>query len=115
MTSREFIGLRKVKGLKGRYLIEPDVHVAGQYRLFGVPVVITNRLPNTTPTPATGRAALVDMSQVVVARDVAPSVKILTETFGDFDQQAVRVVYRMDVKPANPKAVVKLTGIELPA
>lgn len=111
MRSREFIALRKVKDADGRYLIEPDVHVAGQYRLFGVPVLVTNRVPDTTGATPTGRAALVDFSQIVVARDVAPSVKVLDQTFGDFDQQAIRVVYRLDAAPANPEAIIKLTGI----
>lgn len=111
MTSREFIALRKVKDNEGRYLIEPDVHIAGQYRLFGVPVLVTNRVPDTTGATPTGRAALVDFSQIVVARDVAPSVKVLDQTFGDFDQQAIRVVYRLDAAPANPEAIIKLTGI----
>lgn len=113
MKSREFIKLRKVKDTSGRYLIEPDVHVAGQYRLFGVPVLVSNRVPDTTAATPTARAALVDFSQVVVARDVAPSVKVLTETFGDYDQQAIRVVYRLDAAPANPQAVVVLSGITI--
>lgn len=111
MRSREFIKLRKVKDTTGRYLIEPDVHVAGQYRLFGVPVLVTNRVPDTTGATPTGRAALVDFSQIVVARDVAPSVKVLDQTFGDYDQQAIRVVYRLDAAPANPEAIVVLSGI----
>ncbi len=113
MRSREFIKLRKVKDTAGRYLIEPDVHVAGQYRLFGVPVLVTNRVPDTTGATPTGRAALVDFSQIIVARDVAPSVKILDQTFGDYDQQAIRVVYRLDAAPANPEAIVTLTGITI--
>ena len=113
LRSREFIALRKVKDTTGRYLIEPDVHVAGQYRLFGVPVLVTNRVPDTTGGTATGRAALVDFSQIVVARDLAPSVKILSETFGDFDQQAIRVVMRLDAAPVNPEAIVTLTGITI--
>lgn len=111
MRSREFIKLRKVKDTTGRYLIEPDVHNAGQYRLFGVPVLVTNRVPDTTGATPTGRAALVDFSQIVVARDVAPSVKVLSETFGAYDQQALRVVYRLDAAPANPEAIVVLSGI----
>ena len=113
LRSREFIALRKVKDTTGRYLIEPDVHIAGQYRLFGVPVLVTNRVPDTTGSPATGRAALVDFPQIVVARDLAPSVKILSETFGDFDQQAIRVVMRLDAAPVNPEAIVTLTGITI--
>lgn len=113
MRSREFVKLRKVKDTAGRYLVEPDVTQAGQYRLFGVPVLITNRVPDTTGGTPTARAALVDFSQIVVARDVAPSVKILTETFGDYDQQAIRVVYRLDAGPANPQAIVTLSGITI--
>ena len=74
-------------------------------------MVISARVPNTTGTPVTGRAALVDFSQIAVARDLAPSVKILTERFADFDQQAIRVVARYDAAPLNPKAIVALTGI----
>lgn len=111
MKSREFIKLRKLKDTSGRYIIEPDVHVAGEYRLFGVPVLITNRVPDTTAATPTARVALADFSQIVVARDVAPSVAILSETFGDYDQQAIRVVMRLDAAPANPAAVIVLSGI----
>lgn len=113
MRSREFIKLRKLKDTAGKYLVEPDVTVAGQYRLFGVPVLISNRVPDTTGGTPTARAALVDFSQVVVARDVAPSVTVLSETFGNFDQQAIRVVYRLDAAPANPQAIVVLNGITI--
>ena len=56
-------------------------------------------------------AVLVDFAQVAVARDLAPTVKILDQTFGDYDQMAIRVVARYDAKPLNAEAVVKLTGI----
>ena len=62
-----------------------------------------------------GTSALVDFSQVAIARDVAPAVKILDQTFGDYDQMGIRVVWRADMKPLNPEAVVKLTGITIPA
>lgn len=115
MTPREFTALRKAKDLQDRYQLQPDPTQDGVFRLFGAPVTVTGRVPDTTGTPATGRAALVDFSQIAVARDVAPSVKVLTETFGDYDQQAIRVVARYDAAPLNPEAVVKLTGITLPA
>jgi len=111
MTSREFVKLRKVKDTTGRYIIQPDATEAGSYRLLGHAVSITNRVPNTTATPPTGRAALVDFSQVAVARDQAPSVKILDQTFGDYDQQALRVTARYDAAPLNAQAVVVLSGI----
>ena len=81
------------------------------FRLFGAPVTVTARIPDTTGATPTGRAALVDFSQIAVARDLAPSVKVLDQTFGDYDQQAIRVVARYDLGPLNPQAVVKLTGI----
>ena len=101
MTSREFVGLRKVKDTTGRYIIQPDATEAGAYRLLGHSVMVTNRVPDTTDATPTGRAALVDFSQVAVARDLAPSVKVLDQTFGDYDQQAIRVVARYDAAPLN--------------
>lgn len=116
MRSREFVELRKLKASgTGDYLIQPDPTQAGAYQLLGHGVVITNRIPDTTATPATARAALADMSQVAVARDQAPSVKLLDQTFGDFDQQALRVTARYDAAPLNAEAVVKLTGITIPS
>jgi len=117
MTSRDFVRLRKVKDTSGKYLVQPDPTEGGAYRLLGHAVIVTNRVPDvpattgTTPTPATGRAALVDFSQIAVARDLAPSVKVLDQTFGEFDQQAIRVVARYDAAPLNAQAVVVLSGI----
>lgn len=111
LTSRDFVRLRQVKDTTGRYLVQPDATEAGAYRLLGHGVTVTNRVPNTTATPPTGRAALIDFSQVAVARDLAPSVKILDQTFGNYDQQAIRVVARYDAAPMNAQAIVTLTGI----
>lgn len=115
MTSREFMKLRKVKQGTGSnaYVVQPDVTKPGAFTLFGYPVIVTNRVPDTTGTPNTGNLALVDFSQIVVARDLAPSVKVLDQTFGDFDQQAIRVVARYDAAPLNDEAVIKLTGITI--
>ena len=111
VTPGDFIRMRKLKDNQDRYQLQPDPTQAGTFRLFGIPVIVTNRVPDTTGATPTGRAALVDFSQITVARDVAPSVTILSETYGDFDQQAIRVVYRVDAKPVNPEAIVTLTGI----
>jgi len=70
-------------------------------------------VPDTTGATPTGRAALVDFSQIAVARDLAPSVKILDQTYGDYDQQAIRVVARYDAAPLNAQAVVALSGITI--
>lgn len=112
MTPREFVKLRKLKDGQNRYQMQPDPTQDGVFRLFGAPVVVSGRVPDTGGTP-TARAALVDFSQVAVARDLAPSVTILTERYADFDQQAVRVVARYDAAPLNPEAVVTLTGITI--
>ncbi|MGY1994640.1 phage major capsid protein [Mycolicibacterium fortuitum] len=113
MTSRELIKLRKIKDTTGRYIVQPDVTGAGGYTLLGHPVIVSNRVPDLAGTPNTARAALVDFSQVAVARDLAPTVKILDQTFGDYDQMAIRVVCRYDAKPLNADAVIKLTGITI--
>lgn len=113
MTSRELIDLRKIKATDGNYIVQPDVTAAGGYTLLGHPVIVSNRVPDLAGTPNTGRAALVDFSQVAVARDLAPTVKILDQTFGDYDQMAIRVVCRYDAKPLNPVGVIKLTGITI--
>lgn len=101
MSSADFVALRKIKDAGGIYILQPDVTAAGQFVLFGSPVVISNRVP-------TGKAALVDFSQVVVAQDLAPSVTILKERYADTDEQAIRVVSRYDVGALNPEAVVVL-------
>lgn len=115
MTPREFIKLRKVKQATGsnQYVLTPDATQDGVFRLFGSPVIVTGRVPDAAGTPNTGRAALVDFSQIAVARDLAPSVKILTERYADYDQQAIRVIARYDAKPINPQAIVTLSGITL--
>jgi HK97 family phage major capsid protein len=113
MTPREFVKLRRVKDTTGRYLMEPDPTLEGVFRIFGVPVVPTSRVPDTTAATPTARIALVDFSQIAVARDLDASVKVLDQTFGQYDQQALRVVTRYDAAPLNAKAVTVLTGITI--
>lgn len=115
MTSRELTKLRKIKTATGsnQYVLQPDPTRAGGYTIFGKPVIVTNRIPDTTGTPNTGNLILADFSQIVVARDSSPSVKVLDQTFADFDQQAIRVTARYDVAPLNANAIVKLTGITI--
>lgn len=114
LTPGDFVALRKVKDTGGKYILNADPTADAVFRLFGAPVTVTSRVPDTTGGTVTGRAALVDFSQIAVARDLAPSVKVLTERYADYDQQAIRVVARYDAAPLNPKAVVALTGITRP-
>lgn len=110
MRSDVFVSLRKKKATgTGEYLVQPDVTQSGAYRLLGHPVKVTNRLPKDTD----GESAVVlwDPSQVAVARDVMPSIKVLDQTFAQFDQQALRCVSRADIGALNSEAVVILRGV----
>lgn len=111
LTPDDFTALRGVKDTTGRFILNADPSADAVFRLFGAPVTVTKRVPDTTGATPTGRAALVDFSQIAVARDLAPSVKILDERYADFDQMAIRVVARYDAAPMNAAAVVALTGI----
>lgn len=101
----DYMAMRSLKDGDGRYLVQPDVTTGGTVLpILGARVAVSARVP-------AGSAALVDMAQVGVARDLAPSVKILTERYADYDQQAIRVVARYDAGPLNADAIVALEGI----
>lgn len=100
----DFTALRSMTDGDGRYMLQPDATQGSVGSILGMQVVVSSRIPE-------GRAALADFSQIAVARDMAPSVKVLTETFGHYDQQALRVVARYDAAPLQPDAIVTLDGI----
>lgn len=117
MTSTTFATLRKLKIANAgetsdqdfrQYLFDPTGIQGGTaFQLFGLPVIITDNIPVVSSTKK--RAALVDMSKVVVARDVDAEVKILDQTWGDYDSIGIRVVSRWDVGLLQPHAVTLLT------
>ncbi|OBG43000.1 phage major capsid protein [Mycolicibacterium fortuitum] len=112
MTSTSFSALRKIKvGTDdARYLFDPNTIQNGtELRLLGLPVIITDNIPNTGTAPGKARVGLVDMSKVVVARDVNAEVKILDQTWGDYDSIGIRVVSRWDTALLQSKAVTLLT------
>src|SRR5699024_7833741 len=98
----DYMALRGETDGMDRYMLQPDATAGAVSSVLGIPVLISPRIPE-------GRAALVDMAQIAVARDMAPTVKILTERYADYDQQAIRVVARYDAAPINPAAVVTLS------
>ncbi|WP_422747920.1 phage major capsid protein [Mycobacterium sp. WMMD1722] len=109
MTAASFAKVRKVKVGTGdrRYVMDPNTIQNGtEFRLLGLPVVITDNIPDAT---GKARVALVDMSRVVVARDVDAEVKILDQTWGDYDSIGIRVVSRWDTALLQAKAVTLLT------
>ena len=109
MTSSSFAAIRKIKVGTGdaRYVMDPNTIQNGTaFRLLGLPVVITDNIPAVSTK---ARVALVDMSKVVVARDVNAEVKILDQTWGDYDSIGIRVVSRFDTALLQAKAVTLLT------
>lgn len=113
MRPETFVSLRKVKDLQERYQLQPDPTEAGSYTLLGHRVTVTKRIPVVDDTQDTTQVVLWDPSQVAVARDLAPSVKVLDQTFAQYDQQALRVVCRMDIGALNPEAVVILRDVNV--
>jgi len=111
MTSSSWATLRKNKiaatGSK-QYLFDPNGGIAGgtELRLFGLPVLVTDNIPAVSTK---NRVGLVDFSKVVVARDVDAEVKILDQTWGDYDSIGIRVVSRWDTALLQSKAVTLLT------
>lgn len=104
MDSETFAAFRKIKvgDTDSRYVFDPStVQTGTSFQLLGLPVIITDH--------ADGAVALVDFSKVVVARDVNAEVKILDQTWGDFDSIGIRVVTRYDVALLQDEAVTLLT------
>ena len=103
MNSADFFKLIEVKDGSGRYIVEPDVSKAAGYRLFGLPVIASKRIPAS-------QAAVVDMKEIAVARDVNADVTILNEKYADTDEIGIRVVSRWDMAPLHDEGVVLLGG-----
>lgn len=116
MTSGTFATLRKLKianpGATSdqdfrQYLFDPSTIQNGTaFQVFGLPVIVTDNIPAVSTK---NRVALVDFGKVAVARDVDAEVKILDQTFGDYDSIGIRVVTRYDVGLLQPEAVTLLT------
>lgn len=110
MTSSSFAALRKLKvgADDARYIFDPNgsIQDGTAFRMLGLPVVITDNIPAVSTK---NRVGLVDFSKVAVARDVDAVVKILDQTWGDYDSVGIRVVTRYDVGLLQPKAVTLLT------
>lgn len=101
INGSDFYTLRKIKDGNGRYILQEDITADTRYALFGIPVTVSNRVP-------AGKAALLDMKQVAIVRDIDPSITILTEKYADTDETGIRVVTRYDLGLINPKGVIIL-------
>ena len=101
IRSDDYMTLRKLKDGDGRYLLQPDMSTGGIIvPALGARLAVSNYIPE-------GNAALVNMSSVAVARDMAPTVTLLRERYADYDQQAIRVVARYDAGLEDERAMVK--------
>lgn len=100
----DFIALRKLKEAtdSSKYLLEADLTKDATYRLFGIEVQVTNKLP-------AGTAILADTTNIAVARDTAPSITVLSERYAEWDQLGLRVTTRYDLGLLHPEAVIVLT------
>nr|WP_211210867.1 phage major capsid protein [Sporichthya polymorpha] len=119
MRPEQLTAMHLIKEATGsnRPLIQPDITEAGGFRILGAPVIVSQHLAKG-PDSADGdsdadeqNVILADMSQILVARDLAPSVKILTELYAETDEIGVRVTTRYDAVPTNPTAIVKIKNI----
>ena len=103
ISGEDFYAVRKIKDTAGKYILESDITTGTTYRLFGVPVTVTNKLP-------TGTAILANMGEVAVARDTNPTVKLLDQRYAEYDQQAIRVTARYDLGLLRPEGVIVLNA-----
>lgn len=103
LSGADFLALRKVKDTGNRYILQDDVTKDARYSLFGVPVTVTNKLPE-------GQAVLANMAEVAVARDINPTVKILDQRYAEYDEQAIRVTARYDLGLLRPEGVIVLNA-----
>ena len=114
MAPRSFTSLRKQRegAGTGAYLLQPDPTEAGRMTLLGHPVYVTTQIAtNTGAGTNESLIMLVDMAQIAIGRDLEPRLDVLKETFGSYDQVALRIVARMDVGALNAPAIVKLAGV----
>jgi HK97 family phage major capsid protein len=101
---QDFFGtVLKAKDTLGRLLFVADPTGHGPGSLFGIPVVVTAQVPQ-------GTVLLVDITKVLVARDLSPSVQVLLETFAQSDEIGVKVTARFDLGLSHPQAVTVLTA-----
>lgn len=103
LNGADFFAVRKLTDANKRYLLEADITAGTTYKLFGVPVTVTNKLPS-------GTALLGNMGDVVVVRDTNPQIKVLDQTYAATDEIGIRVTCRYDLGMLRPESLVKLTA-----
>ncbi|CCE53689.1 MAG: phage major capsid protein [Corynebacterium casei] len=90
LNGTDFFELRKIKDADGRYIMSGGPAEGTPYKLFEIPVTITNKL-------ARGKGILANMNDIAIVRDIDPQVTILTERYAEYDQVGIRVTTRYDL------------------
>lgn len=101
MNGTDFYELRKLKDANGRHLLQSELSDAATYRLHGIPVSVSNKIP-------AGKAILADMKAVAVVRDIDPQITLLPERYAEFDQIGIRVKTRYDMGLIRQESVLIL-------
>lgn len=106
INGSDFYSLRKIKDANGRYIMTGGPAEGVPYTLHGTNVIVSNKVP-------AGKAALLNIKDVVVVRDLDPRVTLLTERYAEYDQVGIRVVTRYDLgllRPSNVYILDSATG-----
>ena len=101
LNGGDFFEMRKLKDKNGRYIMQSDLTGSAAFRLFDVPVTVTNKMPK-------GKALLANMKEIAVVRDQNPTMTILTERYAEYDMIGVRVTTRFDCGLLRPEGVILL-------
>ena len=101
MSPKTFTVIRKLSDNYGQRVLQPSLALGAPPTLLGRPYTVTNNVPDSD-------LLLFDRSQVAVGMDQRASITLLSETFADFDEVAVRVTARYDTAKMNDEAVVQL-------
>lgn len=103
INGADFYSLRKIKDNNGRYIMTGGPAEGVPYALHGTNVKVSNKVP-------AGKAALLNIKDVVVVRDLDPRVTLLTERYAEYDQVGIRVVTRYDLGLLRPSNVYILNS-----
>jgi HK97 family phage major capsid protein len=102
MSPGTFTRIRKLTDNYGARILQPSLAEGAPPTLLGQPYTVTNHVPDTA-------LLLFDRSQIAVGMDQRASITLLTETYANYDEVAVRVTARYDTAKMNDDAVVRLT------
>lgn len=104
MNGTDFFALRKLKDADGRGLLQSDLTAEATYRIHGVPVTVTNKLPAGTMVAA-------NWADIAVVRDQDTTVRLDSSRYLEYDQTAIRVTARYDLGILRPAGVLVMETV----